>query len=111
MQNRNIIILENISESTLDYRYSSKFKGAGYHRIQGGFHTAVYYLNDFSGEIVLQGTLLEYPSEADWVNIADTYVNGTNLTDTSNNFSGNFIWIRAKYQLISGNISNIIYNY
>jgi hypothetical protein len=111
MQSRNIILLENTSTTSSEYLYSNKSKGAGYHRIQGGFHTAVYYLNNFSGEIVLQGTLLEHPGEFDWVDIADTAVNGTNLTDTSSNFFGNFIWIRAKYRLISGNISNIIYNY
>lgn len=111
MQTRNVILLENISTPTSGYQYSNKYKGAGYHRIQGGFHTAVYYLHNFTGEIVLQGTLMEFPAETDWFNIADTNINVSNQTDTSVNFLGNFAWIRAEYQLISGSIFNIIYNY
>jgi hypothetical protein len=108
-------ILKEVSEESNNFKFSDKFKGAGYHSVQGGLHTAYYDLRNFIGTIVLQGTLVELPGNYDWVDI-----DGTNVTNADSSeiteiqpilFEGNFVWIRAKYQLTNGEIVDISYNY
>jgi hypothetical protein len=108
-------ILKEVSAESNDFEFSNKFKGAGYHSVQGGLHTAYYDLRNFIGTIVLQGTLVELPGEYDWVNIAGTDIvnedSSAMTAATSRIFQGNFVWIRAKYQLTNGEIVDISYNY
>jgi 23S rRNA A2030 N6-methylase RlmJ len=108
-------ILENISDESQDFRFSDKHKGAGYHSVQGGNHTAVYELENFIGSVSIQGTLMERPGELDWVDVSGTLITNTDSSSmtesTSRNFQGNFMWIRAKYQLTNGKIANLSYNY
>lgn len=98
------------------YLYSDKKQGAGYHRQSNGLHTAVYEVDSFIGVIKLQGTLELYPGENDWVDIADSIV-GLNddstawTTTQSVNFTGNYVWIRAAYNLQNGRIIQIRFNY
>jgi hypothetical protein len=108
-------ILKDISSENENFQFSDKHKGAGYHSVQGGLHTVVYELENFIGSIVLQGTLMEKPGDNDWVNVVGTGVSDEDSTPVTDNinkgFSGNFVWIRAKYQLIDGKIVNLFYNY
>jgi hypothetical protein len=115
MTTRLYTILEDITEESQDFQFSDKHKGAGYHSIQGSNHTAVFELDNFIGSIRIQGTLMEKPGEYDWVDIDGTLITNVDsssmTTATSRNFQGNFMWIRAKYQLTNGKISNLSYNY
>lgn len=118
MSTESIILLENTSTESADstFAYSAKQKGAGYNKRYGGLHTYVYELDAFAGEIKLQGTLELYPGEADWVNIVGTTEGGDStisagITTYTGNFTGNFVWIRAAYNLQNGTISKIRYNY
>lgn len=57
------LILENITAETgSSYAYSDKKKGAGYHKNGDGIHTIHYAVNSFLGDIIVQGTLEQYPS-------------------------------------------------
>lgn len=117
MSIKSIILTENVS-ALLDpvYVYSEKKPGASYHRKNGGLHTYVYDIDSFSGVIKLQGTLASYPGEADWVDIdntteiVDSFINGVTVSLT-NNFVGNFVWIRGAYVVENGSITQIRYNY
>lgn len=115
MTTRYYQILKDITEDRPEFQFSDKFKGAGYHSVLGGLHTALYELEGFIGTLVLQGTLMEQPSENDWVNIVGTTVSDEDSTPVTasqtKTFQGNFVWIRAKYQLIDGKIVNLLYNY
>lgn len=118
MSNESLILLSNvtIADSTIDpdFSYSNKSKAAGYHLKQDNTHTVVYQLNNFTGSIKLQGTLTEYPGDSDWVDIdgsAVTYSDQAGSFSYSFNFKGNFVWIRAGYTLLSGDITEIRYNY
>lgn len=112
-----------------------KFKGAGFYGMGDGFHTAQIQLTTFTGTIVLQGSLATDPGEDDWIDInfieqglsgegVDTTgaVNGINaLTDVvlNNssinkvyNFTGNFVWIRAKVlSWTGGHINRVLLNF
>jgi hypothetical protein len=111
------ILLENITQEVSDsaFSFSEKQKGSGYHNIRGGLHTYVYQLDSYVGLVKLQGTLELYPGDNDWVDISDTTVSigsdSTMIGSTTGNFTGNFVWIRAAYNLQDGTITQIRYNH
>lgn len=119
------LILENITAETgSSYAYSDKKKGAGYHKNGDGIHTIHYAVNSFLGDIIVQGTLEQYPSntDSDWVDVTtfagdSTLYNQfpnpieTDSYDDSETFTGKFVWIRVKYKLENGTIREIRYNY
>ena len=111
------ILLENITQEVSDstFSFTEKQKGAGYHKLRGGLHTYVFQTDSFVGVIKLQGTLELYPGENDWVDIDNTtLLVGSDSTMTGSptgNFTGNFIWIRAAYNLQDGTIQQIRYNH
>jgi len=119
----NRTLLENISAVTTTAQYSDKNKGAGYHLNNDGVHTVSMIVNAFLGDITIQGTLSQYPSDNDddWVDVLtfagdSTLYNQPNNDDSidydlSDTFTGKFIWIRAKYELENGTIREIRYNY
>ena len=93
-------------------------RGAGYNNSIGNNHTVSFSLNNFVGRIYIEGTLVENPTDADWVPIplynslpyvqyplnpakpvGNLSATGDAIGDTGNfvyNFTGNFIWIRAR---------------
>ena len=96
--------------------YSDKQKGDGYYGYTDGLHTVAYYLTNFVGKIVMQGTLSKDPTDTDWVDIDSTtsvYDGSTLLTDqVAYNFIGNFVWVRTKVTFFTaGTIRKIVFNY
>ena len=85
---------------TLDHTgfVSAKTKGDGYYSQVDGVHTVAYKVTaSLTGSIKMQGTLASSPSEEDWFDISGT----TFTTDQSTligsyNFTGNYVYIRAK---------------
>jgi hypothetical protein len=118
MSIENVILLSSTNNESADLVYSDKQKGAGYHRRYDAVHTAVFTFDNFKGSVKLQATLSLYPSDDDWFDIeydsglALESVDSTPLLTTElRNFTGNFIWIRAAYQLTEGTITHIRYSY
>lgn len=116
------LLLENINAEADDasFSYGTKQPGAGYYRLANPLHTAVYTVNSFSGTIKIQGTLAIYPRDADWFDIDGTTIGDDSTimsgetvdsVSFSRNFTGNFMWIRAAYNLQDGTIVSIRYNY
>lgn len=95
-----------------------KFKGDGYYGRSDGLHTVQINLTGFLGNIEIQGTLAIDPQDSDWFSVSlgessitsvDTTGLVTSITTsialnyTQNetsvetyNFTGNFVWLRAK---------------
>lgn len=118
----NNILLSNIIAEALTsaLTYTDKKKASGYHRNNDGVHTVIYTVNDFNGVIKLQGTLNLYPGDSDWVDIDNSEIGGDSADiigdegqnySISRNFTGNFIWIRAAYNLQNGTIVDVRFNY
>lgn len=116
------VLLSNITAEAAPgvFSYSEKKKAAGYHRIGDGLHTAVYTVNDFKGTIKLQATLALYPGENDWFDIDGTEIGGDSSAiggpagqnfNITYNFDGNFLWIRAAYNVEDGTIVDLRFNY
>lgn len=100
--------------NTLDSFNSNAALGDGYFGSNDGLHSASYSVTNFLGNIILQGTLVKTPSEADWFNISDTNYVGTanvGILTTSSNFIGNFVWVRANVTVFSqGTINKVLFN-
>lgn len=118
MSKESHLLLESITAEadTLEFSYSEKKEGAGYYKLASPLHTVVYHVDSFKGTIKMQGTLAMYPRDIDWFDIENTEI-GSNIdssvwtTTQSVNFVGNFLWIRAAYNLQDGTIVSVRYNY
>ena len=101
--------------TTLDHTgfVSAKVKGDGYYSKPDGVHTVAYQVNStMTGSIKMQGSLATTPSEDDFFDITGTTFTADQSTLISTaNFTGNFVWIRAKATSVTdGTISSILVN-
>ena len=60
----------------------------------------------------MQASLATTPTEADWFDISGTtFTTDQSTTISSANFTGNFVWVRAKASdITAGSITNIQLN-
>ena len=101
--------------TTLDHTgfVSAKIKGDGYFSKPDGVHTVAYQVNStMTGSIKMQGSLATTPTEDDFFDITGTTFTADQSTLISTaNFTGNFVWIRAKATSVTdGTISSILVN-
>tara|TARA_B100001989_G_scaffold235041_1_gene195984 strand:+ start:320 stop:895 length:576 start_codon:yes stop_codon:yes gene_type:complete len=101
--------------TTLDHTgfVSAKVKGDGYYSRPDGVHTVAYQVNaTMTGSIKMQGSLATTPTEDDFFDISGTTFTADQSTLISTaNFTGNFVWIRAKATSVTdGTISSILVN-
>ena len=84
-----------------------KYKADGWFGFTDGLHTVAWYLSGtFLGDIIIEATLVKDPQATDWfaVDVANDglgYIRfdsaSTDNSDTkSYNFTGNYVWIRAR---------------
>ena len=90
---------------TLDHTgfASNKIKGDGYYSQPDGVHTVAHKVTStLTGAIKMQGSLATTPSEDDWFDISGTtFTTDQSTTISSSNFTGNFVWVRAKATLVT----------
>jgi len=101
--------------ATLDHTgfVSDKTKGDGYYSQPDGVHTVAYQVNStLAGAIKMQGSLATTPTEDDWFDIAgSTFTADQSTLIGTANFTGNFVWVRAKATSITaGTISSVLIN-
>jgi hypothetical protein len=114
---------------------SNRVKGDGYFGGSDGVHTVFWSVAEFVGTIKIQGTLASEPNELDWVTInlsesggrkapftmdttglvservIDTRYPLSTTLSKSYNFTGNFVWIRARIsEFEQGVVNNISIN-
>lgn len=136
MPNLASILVSNQAHNSLNTNVetftSDPIKGDGYYGRSDGLHTVIWNLIGFQGTISIQGSLATTPEESDWVNIrlssdssfsVDTtglvtvgsinqVTYSTSITDAvAYNFTGNFVWVRAKItNWTTGSIESIRVN-
>ena len=96
------------TSTTLDHTgfVTDKAKGDGYYSQVDGVHTVAYQVvnlgdstDDFNGTIKMQGSLATTPTEDDYFDIAGTTLTSDqSTTNVAYNFTGNFVWVRAKVE-------------
>lgn len=118
MSNSQTILSQNThaGDSAVQTLTGEKFRGDGFYGRSDGLHTIQIDLNGFIGRIEIQGTLAVEPAEEDWFsatlgtgnqsvdttglireeNINRIDFNQPTTTVKSYNFTGNYVWIRAK---------------
>ena len=101
--------------TTLDHTgfVSDKAKGDGYYSQPDGVHTVAYQVNStMTGYIKMQGSLATTPTEDDWFDIAgSTFTADQSTLISTANFTGNFVWVRAKATSVTaGTISSVLIN-
>ena len=92
---------------------TDKFKGDGYYSQADGIHTVAYHVDSTcTGAIKMQGSLATTPTEDDYFDIANTtFTTDQSTTINSVNFTGNFVWVRAKCTSnTAGSVTKILYN-
>ena len=99
---------------------TDKAKGDGYYSQTDGVHTVAYHVSSTLNDdadigIKMQGSLATTPTEDDWFDISGTSIDQTNIDGSTlafhANFTGNFVWVRAKVSGMSaGAITKILYN-
>ena len=102
---------------------TTKYQGDGYYSQIDGVHTVAYHVsagsvtaaNNFNGSIKMQGSLATTPTEDDWFDISGTtFTADTSTSVSSYNFTGNFVWVRAKcynWTTASSSVTKILYNH
>jgi hypothetical protein len=91
-----------------------KYQGDGYYSQIDGVHTVAYHVNgSMTGSIKMQGSLATDPTEDDWFDISGTtFTTDQSTLVDSKNFTGNFVWVRAKCTgITAGSLTKILYNH
>ena len=97
-------------DSTTETVTGSNFKGDGYYGRSDGVHTVMYDYNGLTGSITIQATLATTPTDSDWFYV-DT-VTVANQTEVKYaNFTGNFVFIRAKLVYTDGTVNSVMLNH
>ena len=106
--------------TTLDHTgfVTDKAKGDGYFSQPDGVHTVAYQVvnrgdstDDFHGTIKMQGSLATTPTEDDYFDISGTtYTSDQSTTIASFNFTGNFVWVRAKVETTNASGNGALVN-
>jgi hypothetical protein len=93
---------------------TDKYQGDGFYSQVDGMHTVAYHVNStMTGSIKMQGSLATTPTEDDWFDVSETTFTAdqSTLVD-SKNFTGNFVWVRAKCTgMTAGSVTKILYNH
>jgi len=111
------IIYPNNTSTMMTY-ISERVKGDGYYGSSDGIHTVAYTATPtFIGTITMQASLATDPGSNDWFDVNNTTVNYTvfNNRNTSTvdcyNFTGNFVWVRGRVEIVDGVVEVIHYNH
>ncbi|MBJ33158.1 MAG: hypothetical protein CMC89_00365 [Flavobacteriaceae bacterium] len=97
-------------DSTSTTVTGENFKGDGYYGRSDGIHTVQYDYTGFTGTITIQATLATTPTDSDWFDV--DVVTVSNQTEVKYaNFTGNFVYIRAKMVYTDGTLNSIRMNH
>jgi len=111
MSNETIILAQNLATVSAGsaFSYTNKTPGPGYYRQDDTERTASYDFTNFTGTVKIQASLELQPGNSDWFDVSSTVRTTSSAVNTTENYSftGNFIWIRAAYNLQSGTINRI----
>jgi hypothetical protein len=97
-------------DSTSEVVIGDKYKGDGYYGRSDGLHTIQYNLDEFTGTVIIEGTLEVDPSDSDWFSV-HSYVANQETENKISSFTGNYVWIRAKIIYTDGTLNSISLNH
>ena len=92
---------------------TDKVRGDGFYSQPDGVHTVAYQVNaTCTGSIKMQASLATTPTEDDFFDISGTtFTTDQSTLISSSNFTGNFVWVRAKCTSnTAGSVTSILFN-
>lgn len=110
--NSEIILSANThpGDSTTETITGDKFKGDGYYGRSDGLHSVQYTYSGLTGTIKIQATLEIDPINEDWFEV-HSYAAAQESGSKIENFTGNYVWIRAVIEYTDGTIDSIVLNH
>lgn len=96
--------------STVTTVVGEAFKGDGYYGRSDGIHTVQYDYVGLTGDIIIQATLSTSPTDSDWFDVF-TYTAVQETATKYSNFTGNFVYVRAKLSITDGTVNSIRLNH
>jgi hypothetical protein len=105
------------NDSTTETVLGEQYKGDGFYGRSDGFHTIQITVSGFEGTIQMQATLATEPTDTDWFDVTDATHTAPTAIDVNStgsffyNFTGNFVWVRAKVVYTEGTINSIKLNH
>mgnify|MGYP003650263829 CR=1 FL=1 len=111
--NSEIILSENThpGDSSTSTVIGSNFKGDGYYGRSDGVHTVQYDYVGLAGTITIQATLATIPTDSDWFDVHSYSAGSSETAVKYANFTGNFVYIRAKLVYTDGTVNSIRLNH
>lgn len=97
-------------DSTVTTVTGDKFKGDGYYGRADGLHTVQYNYVGLTGTISIQASLAVTPTDSDYFEV-HTYTAANETANKFVNFTGNYVWIRAKLVYTDGTVNSIMLNH
>ena len=73
-------------------------------------HTVQYNYAGLTGTISIQASLATTPAESDWFEV-HSYTAANETDNKFANFTGNYVWIRAKLVYTDGTVNSIMLNH
>ncbi len=98
------------ADSTTQTVTGTDYKGDGYYGRSDGIHTVQYSYTDLQGTVTIQGTLATTPTATDWFDVHTDTITSETASKVAN-FTGNYVWIRAKLVYTAGSVSSIVLNH
>lgn len=90
--------------------YSGTYAGSAMVQNDSGLHSALLTLDDYTGDIVVQGSLEALPSQTDSDWFAVETRSFTHKTGTVHvPFEGNLMWVRFSFTKTNGELTSILY--
>ena len=90
-------------------------KGDGFYGRSDGIHTVQYSISGFTGSVIIEATLATEPVDQDWFPVyTQSYPELNNEPATTSkiaNFTGNYVWVRAKVVFSDGVVNSILLNH
>tara|TARA_E500000178_G_scaffold351956_1_gene414264 strand:- start:5161 stop:5502 length:342 start_codon:yes stop_codon:yes gene_type:complete len=97
-------------DSTTETVTGTNFRGDGYYGRSDGVHTVQYDYVGLTGTITIQATLASTPTDSDWFDV-HTYTAAQETATKYANFTGNFVFVRAKLVYTDGTVNSIRLNH
>lgn len=102
-------------DSSVETVVGDRSKGDGFYGRSDGIHTVQYSIEDFTGTVIIEATLATEPVDTDWFRVYEqTYPELNNDPTTTSkiaNFTGNYVWVRAKIVYSGGVVHSILLNH
>lgn len=92
-----------------DFYYSEVVDAQPEFNSNAGLHTLAFYMDDFSGDVTIQGTLENSTTPTEWVDIDTTTYTNNDLT--YKNINGIWSHLRIKHNLVNGSLDKVLYRY